>query len=61
MEGRPVNLKLVPKETVCPFCDIENIIFPSPKLKRKAALLLCIDGLGSVEKYTKTCPQCSQL
>lgn len=61
IEGKPTNLKLVPSEIVCPFCWDENIPLTNPKLKRRTALLLCIDGIGSVETYTRTCPQCSAI
>ena len=57
--GRTIkNLKLIPSETVCPFCTESEVPLKPMKLKRKSALLLCIDGIGNVETYTKSCPSC---
>ena len=53
--GTTVSLKLIPSESFCPFCNSPL----SPKcLKRRNALLLCLDGIGSVQTFVKTCSGC---
>lgn len=58
ISGRTNNLKLVPNETICPFCTEMEVALGPIKLRRRSALLLCVDGIGSVETYTKSCPVC---